>query len=399
MTEILSEAILIKPRQGRRAKSGHPWLFSNEIGHPSPRPEAGVIAPVRDESGHFIGWGTYNPHSLVAVRLLSRDANDEPGSVEWFARRIERAAALRERVYPSRDSYRLVYGESDGLPGVVIDRYGGALAVQTLSAGMERLIEPLIEALKKTLSPKVIVLRNDNDKRELENLPSYVRVAHGDIGGPIKFDENGSILAADLLGGQKTGHFFDQADNREALAAFAEGARVLDVFSHSGAWAIRMLKAGARSAVAIDSSQPALDLARLNAERNGFSGRLLCEQGDAFKWFTEQRRDGEPFDIVITDPPAFARSAKQANKALRGYEDINRQAIHGVRPGGILCACSCSYFVNEDMFLNALFSAAARERRHLKILEIRGQAKDHPVLASMPESRYLKCVIAVVEPW
>lgn len=396
MQESSFPTIALLPRCGKRAKMGHPWIFSNEIHPPSPLPEPGILVRVVDDGSNFVGFATYNPHSLIALRILSRDPDQIPCSVEWFEKRILEAAALREQLYPGRRSFRLVYGDSDNLPGVVIDRYEAILAVQILTAGMERLIDPLVEALKRALSPSAIVLRNNSDKRKLEDLPLYDRVAFGDAPDRCEFEEFGVRLAADVRSGQKTGHFFDQAENRRALADLAKGKEILDLFCHTGAWSMHALRAGAAHAVAVDSSRPAIELARYNAGLNQVGDRFETVLEDAFHWLSDARKYGWKFDAAVVDPPAFAKTGKQLNKALRGYEDLNRQAIHLIRDGGILCTCSCSYFIHPDQFLNALHSAAARERRQIHILEIRGQSRDHPILLPMPESRYLKCVIGIV---
>ncbi|MGC9327311.1 MAG: class I SAM-dependent rRNA methyltransferase [Candidatus Hinthialibacter sp.] len=388
--------VKIKPRCGKRAKMGHPWIFSNEIDHPKPRLEPGLLVKAVDDGGNFIGYASYNPHSLISLRLFSRDPGDPPGSAAWFAGKIARAIELRERLYPGRRSCRLVYGDSDNLPGLVVDRYEFILAVQILTAGMERLIQPLVDALKEACSPGAIVLRNRNEKRKLEDLPLYNKTIWGEAPEICEFDEFGVRLAADVQSGQKTGHFFDQAENRLALAGLVKGKEVLDLFCHTGAWSMHMLQAGAVRATAVDSSRPAIESARRNAALNGVEDRFEPIVEDAFHWLAEGRKYGGKFDAAVVDPPAFAKSANQLNKALRGYEDLNRQVIHMIRDGGILCACSCSYFVHPDQFLNALHNAAARERRQIYILEIRGQSRDHPILLPMPESRYLKCVIGVV---
>ncbi len=390
--------ITLKPRGGKRAKAGHPWIFSNEIEHPAPLPEPGALVQVLDDGRNFIGYATYNPHSLIALRLLSRDPGDIPGSMEWFASRIQRAVSLRRRLDPARRSCRLIYADSDYLPGVIVDQYGDISAVQVLSAGMERLTPPFLEALKQTISPKAIVLRNTNEKRKLEGLALYEKVAQGSVAGLQEIEENGVRLWVDVQSGQKTGHFFDQAENRRALAAYAPDAEVLDLFSHTGAWALTLLRAGAKNAIAVDSSAPALELAQKNVALNGMESQMKCVPADAFAWLSQARKSGWRFDIVVVDPPAFAKTAKEAHKALRGYEDLNRQAIHVVHDGGIICSCSCSSYITEEQFLQTLQRAADREHRRINVLEIRGQARDHPVLLAMPESRYLKCVIGMVEP-
>jgi 23S rRNA (cytosine1962-C5)-methyltransferase len=390
--------ILIKPRSGHRAKSGHPWLFSNEIVHPNPKFEPGTLVRIVDDAGQFTGLGMYNPNSLIAVRIVSRKPKEPVLTIDWFAQQIRQAKALREMVYPDRSSYRLVYGESDGMPGVIIDRFESVYIVQILSVGIENRIDELIEAIKTVLDPSSIVLRNDHDKRALEGMPSYVKTVYGDDPGVVEIDEFGVKFGVNVSGGQKTGHFFDQAENRATLAKFAKGKETLDLFCYTGAWALHLLKAGATSAIAVDSSEQAITTAAENAERNGFASNMQCIKSDAFQWLSAQRSASNRFDIVVVDPPAFAKGAKQAKKALRGYEDVNRQAIHLLKHQGILCACSCSYFVKENDLVEALQKAAHRERKRLQVLEIRGQAKDHPVLASMSESRYLNCIIAAVSP-
>jgi 23S rRNA (cytosine1962-C5)-methyltransferase len=388
--------VAIKPRLGKRAKAGHPWIFSNEITHPKPKPDAGVAVEVVDDADNFLGYGTYNPHSLISIRLLSRNKKIVPGSSDWFVQKIQSALSLRERIYPGRRSYRLIYADSDGLPGVIVDRYEDVLVVQVHSAGMERLIEPLNNALKQVIDPATIVLRNQHEKRKLEDLPMYCSIPLGSIDAPVVFEENGITLAADVLEGQKTGHFFDQAENRLAIQPYTKDAAVLDLFCHTGAWALSMLQGGAKRAIAVDSSEPAIAAAIHNAKQNGFGKSMECIKADAFAWLTKARQENVQFDVVVVDPPAFAKSAKQSQKALRGYEDLNRQAIHLIKDGGILCACSCSYFISEELFIGAIHKAASRERKVVQILEIRGQAKDHPIHIAMPETRYLKCVIGMV---
>jgi 23S rRNA (cytosine1962-C5)-methyltransferase len=388
---------MLKPRCGKRAKNGHPWIFSNEINHPQTLPEAGRIAAVRDDGGNFVGYATYNPHCLIALRILSRVADEFPGSPSWFEQKIRQALQLRQRLYPHRKSLRVIYAESDGLPGIIVDRYEDTLVVQIQTAGMERMTEPIKESLIAVFSPKSIILRNTGEKRKLEALPLNTKVIYGEEPGMIEIDDNGARLLVDVKAGQKTGHFFDQADNRQALIPFARDAEALDLFCHTGAWSIQLILAGAKSSVAIDASKAAINLARRNAERNGIDKQIECIESDAFEWLANARKQKKRYDVVVVDPPAFAKTAKQVKKALRGYEDINRQAIHLVRSGGILCTCSCSYFIDEEQFHSVLHNAAAREHRTLKLLQIRGQAADHPILLAMPESRYLKCVIALVE--
>lgn len=400
MNETVTDIkIAVKAKSGKRAKSGHPWIFSNEIQHPQPLPEAGAIVTVVDDQGRFLGYAGYNPHSLITLRLLSRNLQEVPGSSAWFQKKFEQAYTLRKRLYPQRRSYRLLYADSDLLPGIIVDKYEEVLTVQILTAVMEKHIDAIIEALAQTIHPKAIVLRNQNEMRSMEGLPLYNKVLLGDVQDMVEIDECGVRIAVDVLSGQKTGHFFDQVENREALCHWAAGGRVLDLFCHTAAWSLHLLKSGATHAVAVDSAEPAIRLAKRNAALNQVEDRLECVQADAFSWLSHARQEEKFFNVVVTDPPAFAKSAKQVSGALRGYEDLNRQAIHLLREGGILCACSCSYHISENEFLDCLHRAAARERRHIQVLDIRGQAADHPVLLSMPESRYLKCIIGLVKEY
>lgn len=390
--------IALKAGGGKRAKRGRPWIFSNEIVHAEPKPEPGCLVRVNDDRGKFVGLATYNPHSLIALRLLSRDPGDAPGTAEWFGKRLSAALELRGRLCPGRTGYRLVHGDADGLPGVVIDRYNDVYAVQILTAGMERLTGPLLEAIKEAFAPKAAVLRNGGEMRALEHLPLYDRIEFGELPDPLLVSAHGLEMEIDALHGQKTGHFWDQHENREALLPLANGAEALDLFCYSGAWGLSLLKAGAESAAFVDSSAPAVAMMKNNARRNGLDNRAECFEGNAFEALSELRRQGRRFDIVVCDPPAFAKSGKQKMKALRGYEDLNRQALHLVRSGGILCTCTCSHHVSDAEFLSVLENAAGRERKQVNVLELRGQARDHPAPAALPEARYLTCVIAAVKP-
>ncbi len=388
--------IAMKPKSGKHAKNLHPWIFSNEIEHRKPFPEAGTLVHAVDERGQSFGMATYNPHSLIALRLLCRYYNPQAGNMEWFVQRFENAQSLRRQALPQRSSYRLIHSEADGVPGLIVDRYENHFAVQVLTAGMERLIDPILNALHQTFQPESIVLRNDSETRKLEGLESYVRLAHGSITEPVQFQENQMAFYADLLNGQKTGHFFDQAENRKALANHFAGSSVLDLFCYTGAWGCYLLETGAGHVTFVDRSREALQLAQANIESNRFSGETEFHCSDVFSWLKEARQANRQFDCVIVDPPAFAKNSKQMRQALRGYEDLNRQALHLVRDGGLYCTCSCTQVVDESLFLNAVLRAAVREKVEAQLLEIRGQAPDHPILLAMPESRYLKCLIARV---
>jgi 23S rRNA (cytosine1962-C5)-methyltransferase len=332
-----------------------------------------------------------NPQSLISARMLETWKLPD---VAWLAARIRAALGLRERLYP-KPYYRLVYGESDGLPGLVIDRYGSACVVQIGTAGMEKLKSQIQQALEQVLHCDALLFKNDSSAREMEGLPSYVEAAKG------KFDELGQVLEdglefqAPLAEGQKTGWFFDQATNRRNLVKYIrQGARVLDVFSYVGAWGVRAAHSGAREVLCVDSSAAALELAASNAERNRVNerngGKLTTVRGDAFDVLQDLAKKRARFDIVVIDPPAFAKRKKDLPKALAAYKRLNQLAMQVIADDGILVSCSCSYHVSPEDLQDAIAKAARAADRHLQILEIGGQAPDHPVHPAIPETRYLK---------
>jgi 23S rRNA (cytosine1962-C5)-methyltransferase len=386
--------VVLKPKEEGRLQRGHLWAFSNEVAEAPAGMEPGAIADLVPSGAGFLGRGFYHPHSLIAFRVLSNER--EEIDVAFFKRRLEEARALREALYPGCNAYRWVYGESDRLPGLVVDRYGDYLAVQALAAGMERFRPVLIQALDELVHPKAIVWRSDAPVRALEGLkdepPSVVA---GELPARVHITlENGSFFV-DLAAGQKTGFYFDQRDNRQALAAYCAGKRVLDAFSYSGGFGIAAAKAGARQVVFVDSSKPALELADMNAQLNDVADRGTFVEGDALQLLGHPNPEG-PFDVIAVDPPAYARSKKHLPVALKAYEKLYALAIGALPKGGILAASSCSHFVDRGMFLEALRRAARKARRSLRLIEQRGQSKDHPVLLAMPETEYLKFVIAQV---
>ncbi|OGR90977.1 MAG: hypothetical protein A2992_04280 [Elusimicrobia bacterium RIFCSPLOWO2_01_FULL_59_12] len=386
--------VVLKPHEEGRLQKGHLWAFSNEVAQAPAGLEPGSLADLFPSSAGFLGRGFYHPHSLIAFRILSSE--QENIDAAFFQKRLTEAMALRERLYPSATAYRWVFGESDRLPGLVVDRYGDYLAVQVLSAGMERFKDVLIQALNQAAHPRGIVWRSDAPVRLLEGLkeepPSVIL---GEVPPRVQITlENGSFYV-DLLGGQKTGFYFDQRDNRQALAALCSGRRVLDAFCYSGGFGIAAARAGARAVVFVDSSQPALELAEANAQLNDVADRCTFVQGDALQLLSHQNPGG-PFDVIVVDPPAYARSKKHLPVALKAYEKLNALAIGALPKGGILAASSCSHFVDRDAFLETLRRAARKAKRSLRLLEMRGQAKDHPVLLAMPETEYLKFAILQV---
>jgi 23S rRNA (cytosine1962-C5)-methyltransferase len=379
----------LNPGQERRLKSGHPWAFSNEI---RMKPEHRLMepgAPVRLEGDDGWRFGTFmfNPHSLIAARLLDRD----PASVidaDFIARRIASAAALRARVTDT-PFHRLVHAEADRLPGLVVDRYGDVAVLQANTAGMDRLTDEIVATLTSTLKLRAVVARNDSPVRAHEGLKEDVALLYGSAASSV-VEEGGVSFPVDPLSGQKTGWFFDQRPNRDRMAALAHGARVLDVFCHVGAFGLRCAAAGAAEVTLVDSSAPALEQARSAAERNGLAPRVNQRRGDAFDVMTELAQAGERFDIVICDPPAFAKSRKDQAAGLRAYNRMARLAAPLVSPGGFLLVASCSHHAPPEMFAAAIAEGLHRARREARILFTGGAGPDHPVHPHLPESAYLK---------
>jgi 23S rRNA (cytosine1962-C5)-methyltransferase len=390
--------VVLKPREHRRIRAGHPWAFSNEVARVE-EPAGSAYAPgclveLVSAAGELLGTGYYNRSSLIAVRLLERGPIQD--IAELIARRIAAALAFRRELYAGEECYRLVYSEGDMLPGLVVDRYGDHLAVQLLTAGMDRLRGVVVEALERVVGPATITLRNDAPVRSLEGLAPGVELVKGHLDGPVEVAIDGLVVPVDIVGGQKTGFFLDQRENRRALRRYARGRSVLDVFCHEGAWALSALSAGATRALGVDASEAALALARRAAAANGLAGRLDLRSGDAFDVMRELAGEGARFDLVVVDPPAFARSKKDLPAALGAYERINKLAVRLLAAGGILATSSCSYHVGAGDLLDAVSGAVEASRRTARLLEMRGQGPDHAGLLSMPEGVYLKCLFLQV---
>ncbi len=377
----------LKPREDRRLRAGHLWAYSNELQtDASFRGIApGSLCRVSDDRGKSLGIGYVNPHALLSVRLLS-DSSEATIDGGWFARRFEAALVLRQRLYDA-PYYRLVHGESDGLPGLVVDRFGEYCVVQLGTAGMENLKAQVIEGLQAVLQPRGILLRNDGGLRELEGLPSYVE-AVGEVPDEVELLESGVRFLAPLRAGQKTGWFYDQHDNRDRLGRYVRGARVLDVFSYVGGWAIRSAAFGATGVTCIDSSQPALDAAQRSAALNGFQIEPIRDEAlDALKAL---RREQRQFDVVVVDPPALIKRKKDYEAGLEHYAALNRAALQLLPADGILIACSCSHHLEAEALQRILLRESRNAGRRLQILEQGAQSADHPVHPAIPETRYLK---------
>jgi 23S rRNA (cytosine1962-C5)-methyltransferase len=381
-------ALRLKRNEDRRLHAGHLWIFSNEVDTqqtPLTKFKPGELVRVLAHNDRALGLAYVNPKSLISARMLGTWKLPDAA---WLAARIRRAQSLRERLY-SKPYYRLVYGESDGLPGLVVDRYGSTCVVQIGTAGMEQLKSQILEALIQVLRCEALLFKNDSSAREMEGLPSYVETAKGNFDATGLVMEDGLEFQAPLAEGQKTGWFFDQAANRRALVKYVrKGARVLDVFSYVGAWGVRAAHAGAREVLCVDSSAAALELAASNAERN--KGRIVPIKGDAFDVLEDLAKKREKFDVVIIDPPAFAKRKKDLPKALAAYKRLNQLAMQVMADDGILVSCSCSHHVSAEDLQDAIAKAARAADKHLQILEMGGQAPDHPVHPAIPETRYLK---------
>ena len=386
-------SIRLRPGGDRRLKAGHPWVYSNEI-RMDPETKAlapGTVAVLLRTDGKPLGIGSFNPHTLISFRLFSSDPAIKEIDRAFLASRLTAAKSLRERLFDA-PYYRLVHGEADGLPGLVIDRYGDVLAIQTATAGMELLIEPLLDALDSVLAPRAVVLSNDGGFRRLENLDAYVRLARGAVDGPVELREGGVHFLADLIGGQKTGWFYDQRDNRTAFAALARGGRLLDVYCHGGGFAIAAAVAGGGTALGIDRSEPALDLARRAADLNGVGERCTFLRGDGFGELERLGAAGERFDMVAADPPAFVKTKKDLGPGLKAYEKLARLSAPLVTPGGILFVASCSHNVSTERFGEAVATGLRRAGRAGRIIRSGTAGPDHPVHPHLPESSYLKAL-------
>jgi 23S rRNA (cytosine1962-C5)-methyltransferase len=382
--------VTLGPGRDKRVRSGHPWVYSNEVVMDAAAKALapGTVVTLLDAAGRPIGVATFNPHSLICARLLDQDAA-LPVDSGLLAARLRAALELRERLFPS-PFYRLAHAESDALPGLVIDRYGDVLACQLNTAGMERLLPDLMDALDAVLAPRAVVLRNDATSRTLEGLESYVRVARGAIDGPLEIEENGCIFLADLAGGQKTGWFYDQRDNRAFVAKLSTGRRVLDVYSYTGGFAVQAAAAGAAEVVAVDRSEAALELAAAAAARNGVGQRCRFVRGQAFAEMTRLADAGEHFEVVIVDPPAFVKSRKDLAAAVKGYRKLARLAARLVAPRGILFVASCSHHLEPEAFLQQIRRGLTDAKRTGRFLRSAGAGADHPAHAFLPETAYLK---------
>ena len=380
----------LKRGEERRLAAGHLWVFSNEIdtgSTPLSGFAPGAVAELRTYRDAFIGYAYVNPHALICARILSRDAT-RPIDRALLQQRLTTALALRERL-GGAPYYRWVFGESDQLPGLVLDRYGDVIVGQIATAGMEALKHEVSAAVRAVVNPAVLFWKNDSGARELEHLPQVTEAAFGEVPDTIEVVEANLTFTAPLVGGQKTGWFYDQSANRARLARYLHaGARVLDVCSYAGAWAVTALRHGAASAVCVDASAAALECAQRNAQANG--GRITAVQADVFDALKTLAAQGARFEAVVLDPPAFIKRKKDIPQGQAAYRKLNQLALGLLSDEGVLVSCSCSYHLAPEELLSAIQSAARHSGRFVQVLEAGGQSPDHPVHPAIPETRYLK---------
>ncbi len=389
--------LYLKKKEERRILAGHPWVYSNEVDaarSPLPQFEPGAPAQLRAYNDKVLGIGYVNPHTLICARLVSRRPQDVLGPA-LIGQRLRRALDLRERLF-QRPYYRLVFGESDGLPGLVVDRYGELLVAQIGTAGLDRLKGAVVDGLCEVLRPACVVLRNDAGSRALEGLERYVETPLGEPPQWWDLEENGARFRFSPLQGQKTGWFWDHRQNRARLPAYARGRRVLDVFSYTGAWGIQAALHGAREVLCVDASAEALDQVAMNAGLNGVRERVATLRGDAFAVLKELRDAGEQFDVVVVDPPAFIKRKKDMRAGVEAYQRLNQLALRLLGKDGLLLSSSCSSRLPRETLAALLYRGARHHDRSLQILEHGHQGPDHPIHPALPETDYLKCIMARV---
>ncbi len=382
----MTVSVTVRKKGSERWKAGHPWIYASDVGDVPKTLRGGEVVAVHGPGGAFLGQAFYSSASQIRLRWLTNERG--PVDATFFRDRLGAAFALRQRAYPGLTSVRLVHGEADLLPGLVVDRFGDCLVVQFLTQGTEAIRELFIDELSKALHPSVIVDRSDGAVRRLEGLPPRKGLLQGRLDHALTYNEGTLRLSVDPLEGQKTGGFLDQRDNRIASARWG-GARVLDCFSYNGGFALH-LAANAKEVVAVDSSEAAVAAVMANAARNNLP-QVRAVHANAFDFLRQAFDDGDRYDTVVLDPPAFARTKDSLESALRGYKELNLRAMQILSPGGTLITCSCSHHVDSQRFEEMLDAAAADAKRRYQIVARRGAGADHPVLVGLRETRYLKC--------
>jgi 23S rRNA (cytosine1962-C5)-methyltransferase len=379
--------ITLKRHEDKRITHGHLWVFSNEIAGITGEPKTGEVVAVYSAAGKFIGAGFYHPHSLIAVRILTR--TEQPVDAAFITSRIERALRLRTTLYPGAECFRLVHGEADQLPGLIIDKYNDYCSLQIFSAGMEQYLPAICDTLESLFHCRGIAERNESPLRSLENLELRKGVVRGAV-APVVISEHGLRYTIDLLEGQKTGFFLDQRENRHSIRRYATGQRVLDCFCNEGGFALNAAAAGAQEVTGVDISAPTIDRATQNSRLNNLSVQTEFVVGDVFDYLKSCTDSGKRFGLIILDPPSFAKNRKTVRQAVRGYRQLHAAALPLVADGGYLATASCSHHIFEETFRDIIHASAEETGRSVARLEWHGAAPDHPVLPGMPETEYLK---------
>lgn len=382
-------------KRTKRINGGHLWVFSNEIYESTRGYAPGSLVELFDRHESFLGTGYINPNSLISVRVLSRERAEI--NRDFFVKRMREAFDLRKRLFKGRDALRLIYSEGDYLPGLIADRYGKCIVLQFLTYGVESFKDMIIELVDEILAPDVIVLKNESRSRAIEGLPLYKELIKGSLDRLPVIEENGLSIEIDPFGGQKTGYFLDQKDNRRALRQYLKGGKGLDLFCYSGAWSLAAAMWGAE-VTGVDESERAIGQAKKNAAMNALQGRAAFVRDDVFSFLRRSVADNrEKYDFIVLDPPAFVKSSAKMKEAVKAYREVNRLSMGLLKRGGLLVTSSCSYHLGREMFLEMLREASKDAQRGLRLLELRSQDRDHPVLLAMPETEYLKCAFLVVD--
>ncbi len=390
---IRKKNIVLRKNEEHRVQSGHQWIFSNEIQAVNGAPKSGDIIEIVRHDMKRIGIGFYNPHSLIAARFLSSE--DEEVDFKFFERRIGSALAVRKRLFPKSATFRIVHGESDFLPGLIIDKYNEYLSIQTFSAGMDSRLTLICDVLVSMFSPRGIVERNESPLRSLEELPLQKGIIRGSV-EPTIIELDDLKFRIDVIEGQKTGFYLDQRENRASLRRFVKDAEVLDCFCNEGGFGLYAARGGAKCVSGFDSSEFAIEKSKVNATLNNLHSATF-KRGDAFEILAAEIADKKHYDVVILDPPSFTKNRKTVATAAKGYKELNSGAMRLIREGGTLATASCSHHISEETFLNIINDSAVKTGRKVRLLSMGGAAPDHPTLPSMPETRYLKFALLCIE--
>lgn len=385
--------IILKKGEEKRIQMGHPWVFDNEVKSVEGEYEPADIVDVHDFKGNFLGRGYINPKSKILVRILTR--KQEEINKEFFRKRINDAWEYRKK-FVDTNSCRVIFGEADLLPALIVDKFGDYLSIQTLALGIEKYKDTIIELLQEIIQPKGIFERNDVQIREKEGLEQKKGFLVGEFDPIVEIMENEIKMLVDIESGQKTGHFLDQRENHAAIRPFVKDARVLDTFTHTGGFALHAAYYGAKEVTAVDISEHAIEFMKKNAELNGLQDKINGVVANVFDYLKECQVKNEKFDVVVLDPPAFCKTKSALEGAYRGYKEINLRGMKLVKPGGYLVTCSCSHYMIPSLFEEMLLDAARDAKKIIRMVEFRTQAKDHPVLMGSTESLYLKCYILQV---